>query len=221
MWTFTFPGCGKNKYANELLEIACQFQYEYSTDLQITVLNNWLCTFTLQPGGCFPMDLMQEHNIKLLKKASRRRDASFGDSFYQDIVSYNIRAFSKAGETLKSAVGIGRTGGKHRRQKKEAAMKELSTAMDERQPHKFRAGRDFGHAASDDFTAGFLKLSGGKVKAFTKRTIADAGNIHGDDEGVEESQSPDQIPLPNVVVDGLLYCGGNNSSDESSDSEEE
>ncbi|KAJ7201809.1 hypothetical protein GGX14DRAFT_544611 [Mycena pura] len=224
VWTFTFPGCGKNKYANELLEVACNFEYEYSRDLQTTVLDNWLCTFTLQRGGCFPMDQMQEHNIKLLKKASQRRDASFGDSFYQEVVSYNIRAFARASETLKGAVGIGKTGGRHRRQKKEAAMKELAAAMQERQPHKFRAGRHFDRKANDDFTAGFLKLSGGKVTEFIKRTIADAGNIHADEpeDGGEESwQSPERVPLPNVVVDGLLHCVGHNSSDESSDSQDE
>ncbi|KAF8175500.1 hypothetical protein K438DRAFT_1979721 [Mycena galopus ATCC 62051] len=132
VWTFTFTGCGKNKYANELLEVACNFEYEYSADLQLTTLSNWLCTFTEERGGCFPMDQMQEHNIKLLKKASQRRDTSFGDSVYQQVVSYNIRAFAKAGETIKSAVGIGKTGGRHKHQNKEAAMKELATAMQER-----------------------------------------------------------------------------------------
>ncbi|KAJ7715203.1 hypothetical protein B0H16DRAFT_1340149 [Mycena metata] len=221
VWTFTFTGCGKNKYSNELLEIACNFQYEYSSDLQITMLNNWVCTFTEERGGCFPMDQMQEHNIKLLKKASQRRDASFGDSFYQDIVSYNIRAFGKASETMKAAVGIGKTGGRHRRQKKEAAMKELATAMKERQLHKFRQGRDFGHVANDDFAAGYIKLAGGKVKKFIQRTVADAGNIHADDDDIEESRSPERVPLPNAVVNGLLYCGGDVSSDESSDSDDE
>ncbi|KAK7026542.1 hypothetical protein R3P38DRAFT_2527715 [Favolaschia claudopus] len=221
VWTFTFPGCGKNKYANELLEVACNFQYEYSTDLQKATLNNWLCTFTEERGGCFPMDQMQEHNIKLLKKASQRRDASFGDSFYQEIVSYNIRAFVKASETMKAAVGIGKTGGRHKRRKKEAAMKELATAMRERQLHKFRAGRDFGHSASDDFTAGYLKLSGGKVKEFIKRTLANASNIHAEEDAAEDSTSPDRLPLPNIVIDGLLHCVGDEESDESSDSEDE
>jgi hypothetical protein len=221
VWTFTFPGCGKNKYANELLEIACNFQFEYSNDLQITVLNNWLCKLIREGGVWFPMDLMQEKNIKLLKKASERRDASFDDSFYQDVVSYNIRAFLKARETMKSAVGVGRTGGRHKRKQKEAAMKELAATMTERQLHKFRAGHDLGYNANDDFSAGYVKLSGGKVKEFIKRTMADAGNIHGDDDGVEESRAPEQLPLPNVVMDGLLYCGSDDSSDESSNSEDE
>ncbi|KAJ6478102.1 hypothetical protein C8R47DRAFT_1051332 [Mycena vitilis] len=222
VWTFTFPGCGKNKYANELLEIACNFEYEYSPELQDLTLDNWLCKLVKDGGLFFPMDQMQEHNIKLLKKASERRDTSFGDSFYQDIISYNIRAFSKASEVMKSAVGIGKTGAKHRRKKKEAAMKELARALHERQLHKFRAGRDFGHRANDDFEAGYVKLEGGQVKKIIKRTIADAGNIHADDDGAEESQRPvDALPLPNVVIDGLLFCGGNDSSDDESDSEEE
>ncbi|KAJ7494342.1 hypothetical protein B0H11DRAFT_1717440 [Mycena galericulata] len=222
VWTFTFTGCGKNKYSNELLEIACNFEYEYSLDLQTTVLNNWLCTFTEQRGGCFPMDQLQEHNIKLLKKASERGDAAFGASFYQDIVSYNIRAFTKANETMKSAIGLGKTGGRHKRQKKEAAMKELAIAMTERQLHKFRAGRDLGHKANDDFETGFLKLADGKVKDFIKRTLADAGNLHANDDGDQESRTPGKLPLPNVVVDGLLYCGGDDSdSEDGSDSEAE
>ncbi|KAJ7622594.1 hypothetical protein DFH06DRAFT_1105137 [Mycena polygramma] len=222
VWTFTFPGCGKNKYANELLEIACNFEYEYSPELQDVTLDNWLCKLVKDGGLFFPMDQMQEHNIKLLKKASERRDASFGDPFYQQVVSYNIRAFSKASEMMKFAVGIGKTGGKHKRKKKEAAMRELSRALQERQLHKFRAGRDFGHRASDDFEAGYIKLEGGRVKKFITRTMADAGNIHADDDGADEPQRPaDTLPLPNVVIDGLLFCGGNESSDDDSDSEEE
>ncbi|KAJ7143535.1 hypothetical protein C8R43DRAFT_891527 [Mycena crocata] len=215
VWTFTFTGCGKNKYLNELLEISCNFLYEYSPDLRRTQLNNWLCTFT-EHGCWFPMDLLQEKNIKLLKKLSQRRDSSFGAAFYQEIISYNIRALSKSSETMQSAVGISRTGGRHRRAKKEAAMKELGTAMSERQLHKFRAGRDFGHRANDDFEAGYLKLSKGKVKDFIKRTIADAGNLHGDDDGVDESHSPAQVPFPNVVINGVLHCGGDSGSEMSS-----
>jgi hypothetical protein len=167
------------------------------------------------------MDQMQEHNIKLLKKASQRRDTSFSDNFYQNIVSYNIRAFAKASETMKSTVGVRKTGGRHKWQRKEAVLKELANTMKEQQFHKFRGGRDFGRAANDDFTAGYVKLSGGKVNDFIKRTLADAGNIHTDDEVVEESQSPERLTLPNVIVNGLLHCVGDDESDESSDSEDE
>ncbi|KAJ7083313.1 hypothetical protein B0H15DRAFT_952006 [Mycena belliarum] len=171
VWTFTFPGCGKNKYANELLEITCNFEYEYSPELQDVTLDNWLCKLVKDGGVFFPMDQMQEHNIKLLKKASERRDTSFGDSFYQDIISYNIRSFAKASEVMKFAVGIGKTGGKHKRKQKEAAMKELARALHERQLHKFRAGRDFGHRANDDFEAGYIKLEGGQ-EIYTRTTMA-------------------------------------------------
>ncbi|PSS06894.1 hypothetical protein PHLCEN_2v3496 [Hermanssonia centrifuga] len=42
VWTFTFCGSGKSKYTNELLELSCNFEYEYSDALQEAVLNNWL-----------------------------------------------------------------------------------------------------------------------------------------------------------------------------------
>ncbi|KAJ7230881.1 hypothetical protein C8J57DRAFT_1730455 [Mycena rebaudengoi] len=169
-WTFTFPGCGKNKYANELLEVACNFQYEYSLELQNVVLDNWLCSLTGFRGSCFPMDQLQEHNIKQLKKVSERRDASFGQAFFKDVVAYNIRAFLKAGETMRFAVGLHKKGGSHTRPKKAAALKDLARVMHERQLHKFRAGRDLGHTAQNDFEEGYLKLLNGKIKDFVKKT---------------------------------------------------
>ncbi|KAI0681879.1 hypothetical protein BC835DRAFT_1248953, partial [Cytidiella melzeri] len=67
VWTFTFCRCGKSKYTNELLELACNFEYKYSDELKQAVLNDWLCNLTGHKGRWFPMDLMMEHNINLLK----------------------------------------------------------------------------------------------------------------------------------------------------------
>ena len=36
------------------------------------------------------MDLMQEHNIKQLKKLSERQDATFSGEFFQEVVAMNI-----------------------------------------------------------------------------------------------------------------------------------
>ncbi|KIP02292.1 hypothetical protein PHLGIDRAFT_79355, partial [Phlebiopsis gigantea 11061_1 CR5-6] len=52
----------RSKYTNELLELACNFEFEYSASLKEGILNNWLCNLTGNEGCWFPMDLMQEHS---------------------------------------------------------------------------------------------------------------------------------------------------------------
>ena len=68
LWTFTFTGSGQSKYSNEMLKLTCNFEFEYSEELQTAILNNWLCNLSGQTGCWFPMDLLQEKNIKQLKK---------------------------------------------------------------------------------------------------------------------------------------------------------
>jgi hypothetical protein len=160
-------------------ELACNFQYEYSAEFKELILNNWLVNLT-GIGGCwFAMDLMQEHNIKQLKKMSDRRDVTFDGEFFQEVVAMNIRALFKANETVRTVVRLGGQGGSHRHKKKVAAEIRLSQAMSERELHKFRLGRTLAHRAQDDFEEGYAILGdGGKVKDFIKRTLLDAGSIY-------------------------------------------
>jgi hypothetical protein len=91
--------------------------------------------------------------------------------------------------------------------------------MTERQLHKYRAGWTTGYCAHDDFEAGYIKLAAGsKNKDFIHRTLMDTGNIHGNDvdscetlDGHEEEDTraiyDGGIPLPNVLVQGILFGG--------------
>lgn len=81
---------------------------------------------------------------------------------------------------------------------------------------------------------------GGKVKDFAKRTLVDAGSIYDDHEehllgqGQETTDQLASLPLPNMLIDGVLVTGGDdednlnmqkhmfgldNDSDSNSDSE--
>jgi hypothetical protein len=117
--------------------LACNFEYKYSAELQELILNHWLVNLTGIEGCWFLMDLMQEHNIKQLKKLAERRDATFGGEFFQEVVAMNIQALLTANETVQAAVQLGDQGGSHWWKKKLAAEKRLSTAMKEHQLHKF------------------------------------------------------------------------------------
>lgn len=101
-------------------------------------------------------------------------------------------------------------------------MLELSSAMQDRELHKFRAGPTLGHQAQDNFEEGFTKLrTGQKLKDFIQRALLDAGHIHDDEEDIEMA-TPDQdgpaseLPRPHVLVGGQLPVVGG-ETDETDD----
>jgi hypothetical protein len=148
-------GSGRTKYSNELLELTCSFEFEYSDELKTAVMNNWLCNLSGQPGCWFPMDLLQEKNVKQLKKMSQWRNTSSGGNFFQEIVALNIRAFLQSMKVMRRVVQLTDHGESHVRTKKEATQKELMWHMDQHGLHKFRAGRTQGHVTQDDLGIGY------------------------------------------------------------------
>ncbi|KAI0054820.1 hypothetical protein BV25DRAFT_1816482 [Artomyces pyxidatus] len=238
VWTFTFTGCGKNKYANEMLELTCNFEFEYSKDLQNVIKDNWLVNLTGIDGCWFPMDLLQEKNIKQLKKMSTRRDAEFGGEFFQKVIAVNIRAFLEAITSMKTAVGLGAKGGSHRRKAKEASARELTRHIEEQGLHEFRTGRTGGHIAQDDFAVGYDRLlTSKKLQDFVDRTVRDAGAIHADEDEDDDKQhgtgdahgsngvdGPEgrisELPMPNMVVNGRLEDGKFFDEEDSEDEDE-
>jgi hypothetical protein len=93
--------------------LACNFESEYSQELQELILNNWLVNLSGIESCWFLMDLMEEHNIKQLKKLAEHRDATFSGEFFQDVIAMNIRALLKANESIQEAVRLGHQGGLH------------------------------------------------------------------------------------------------------------
>lgn len=246
IWTFTFCGSGKSKYTNELLELACSFEYEFSEDLKAAICSNWLCNLTGYEGCHFPMDLLQEHLIKELKSMTEDRSAPFGEVFFKEIISCNIRYFLEVKTVLRTAVGLGDKSGSHKQKKKAIALNMLGKAMQEAQLHRYRRGRTLGHVAHDDFAAGNNTLSGSsRIADFVKRTLP-VGNVEvhnsntqsdddesnkehhdvaEDDEDIDEDQDLNnefrQIPLPNMWQDGELILGDDTSDEDSEDDVDE
>ncbi|KAI0065339.1 hypothetical protein BV25DRAFT_1836202 [Artomyces pyxidatus] len=156
-------GDGLNKYSNELLELTCNFEFEYSSALQTLIKNNWLCNL------------------------------SGIDGYLED------------------------KGGSHRRNKKEAAAKELRRNMAEHGVNTFRSGRTTRYIAQDDFLGGYNWLSANnekKIKDFINRTLRDAGNIHADEDVASDVSVPtasaadtSAAPMPSMLIGGELVDG--------------
>ena len=73
------------------------------------------------------MDLMEEHNIKQLKKLAEHCDATFSGEFFKDVIAMNICALLKANETIREAVHLGHQGVHIVRKKRWAPKSDLPT----------------------------------------------------------------------------------------------
>ncbi|KAI0312418.1 hypothetical protein OF83DRAFT_1176656 [Amylostereum chailletii] len=223
VWTFTFMGCGKTKYTNELLELACNFLTEYSPELCLAIMNNWLCNLSGHLGCFFPMDLLQEKNIKRLKQMAQRRDASFGGDFFKNIVALNIRACIQSVKSMKTAVRLNDKSESHTTKKRVVALREATRKMAQQQLHLFCEGRSTGWRAQDDYSKGFNGFEDGKrLQDFIERTIRDSGDLHGADtadveaEMAAEMEAEEWTPvaLPNMIVDGMLVSADDLDEDD-------
>ncbi|KAI0318233.1 hypothetical protein OF83DRAFT_1083068 [Amylostereum chailletii] len=209
--TFTFMGSGKTKYTNELLELACNFLFEYSPELVIAIMHNWLCNLTGNAGCYFPMDLLQEKNIKRLKQMAQRWDALFGGDFFKNVIALNIHACIQSIHSMKAAVKLGVKSESHTTKKRVAALRDAGKKMALAQIHKFRQGRMVGWWAQDDWAIGYQKFrSGTRIQDFIERTIRDAGDLHGPDapevEADTHAEDEGQTAgvLPNMIIGGVL-----------------
>jgi hypothetical protein len=79
----------------------------------MAILNNSLCNLSGIEGCWFPMDLLQEHNIRQLKKMSQQHVEGFGGDFLKEIIAYNVRTFLQATDSMKAAVRLNPQGSIH------------------------------------------------------------------------------------------------------------
>ncbi|KAF8596322.1 hypothetical protein BDV93DRAFT_572129 [Ceratobasidium sp. AG-I] len=217
VWQFTFVGGSKgSKYATELLELAAGFLYEYPEALQHALMNNWPCNLSGLPGCWFPMDLMQEHNIRELKDKSQKRDEDFDSPSFQHIVSRNVRWFSQVRSVVNSAVDLHDRSSAHGSKQSEGAANRLRTSLEREHVHYFIAGRSFGWTAKDNFMDGYDRMPA-KLARFLRRNIGselDLDDLEDSEPLFDETntqllemESAPEIPAPSMFVAGQFLPG--------------
>ncbi|KAF8598632.1 hypothetical protein BDV93DRAFT_609737 [Ceratobasidium sp. AG-I] len=188
VWQFTFAGSSAKKYATELLELACGFLFEFPEPLQLAIKNNWVCNFSSLPGCWFPMDLMQEHNIRELKDKSQRRDEDFEGEFFQKVVSRNIRWFTRVQSAVNKSVGLKNRSATHGHQRRADAATRLRTSLTTERVHTFIPGRSYDWTARDNLAIGYNSMPD-KISRFLSRTTSDPGAHGFDDDEIEEGEA--------------------------------
>ncbi|KAJ8695821.1 hypothetical protein PTI98_005742 [Pleurotus ostreatus] len=186
-WVYIFRGCGKHKYAAQLVRYLkdLHFKYRPFPGLQKAIRMNILCNPTGKPGHFRGIDWWVEHNNLYLKRI-------YGGK-YSNHTKGRIMKESPLIETFKNVrvqatkmFHLDHRTVKHSPAKLETTFRALGLYMDEIKANEFIPGRAVNYSIAD-------KKSEGIFLGMTKASKAMRGEDI-DMEGNEDDDDGDQLP---------------------------
>ncbi|KAJ7116291.1 hypothetical protein C8R46DRAFT_1264083 [Mycena filopes] len=206
---FSFWGAGSTNYGNELLELACNFLYEFSEDLITAVLNNYLVNPSGRRGHWLELDLLQEHFNFWIKRLFNSKSHDFDSKHLSEAVGLNIAGISKLRETFPGLFGLKQNGQRHKDASTAHDINRLGTHLRKHHILEYEAGRDQPYQVSNEFGAGHSKLLGGQLDIFLTRTAGGGSATEDDDDVIPPSEGPlPEFPAnPVSVCDGVMDVG--------------
>ncbi|KAF9488156.1 hypothetical protein BDN71DRAFT_1513309 [Pleurotus eryngii] len=177
---FYFWGSGSTNYGNELLELACNFLYDFPEDLQVALLNNWLVNPSGKLGHWHELDLLQEHNNLIIKTMYNDCNLDFDSDFIQKTVSLNIGGFSQFRSFMSSFFDITVLSGEHTDPNMDADINTLAAHHRRNNVLNFEPGREQSRMSPDFFAVGINKLASGQLDVFKERTLRDGNSVQPD-----------------------------------------
>ncbi|KAG9101956.1 hypothetical protein FRC07_010265, partial [Ceratobasidium sp. 392] len=103
-----------------------------------------------------------------------RRDEDFEGTFFQTVVSRNIRWFAYTRSAVRNSVNLKSATTSHGALKDPATHDRLLRSLSDERIHVFTPGRSFGYRSRDDLSQGRRSMPD-KVKHFIRRTMHQAG----------------------------------------------
>ncbi|KAF8072301.1 hypothetical protein FPV67DRAFT_1411833 [Lyophyllum atratum] len=211
IWIFTSAGSGNPYYSQYLLELFCNHAWEWDDPTRQSIMANWLVSL-YELGQFSEMDLMQETHNRFLEEHAQHKGKEFDDPFYRKVISMNVHHFARLKDEMEEAVLLKMRTKKHSVTDLANELKALLKLLREAEVHRFRAGRNEGFMAWDDFERGYEILLE-KIKRFIEKSTA-FSDILGEHDTLHEMPPMegdlDARPLPARLhlVDDELYIGG-------------
>ncbi|KAJ3515928.1 hypothetical protein NLJ89_g1460 [Agrocybe chaxingu] len=183
-WLFTFTGSGNPYYSQFLLELYCNFKWEFPPELKDAIFQNWLVNPHGQPGRFIEMDLMQEHFNFWLEDLAQHKGKEFDEPFYREVLSMNVDDFLKLKDEMEDAASLKQRTKKHGTTDLGNELRAVMDKFRDEQVNCYRAGRNEGVGAPDDFANGMRTLEATKIRDFiSKSTIfSTVLRMHNNDE---------------------------------------
>ncbi|KAF5384343.1 hypothetical protein D9615_003177 [Tricholomella constricta] len=170
IWIFTFAGSGNPYYSQYLLELYCNFKWEFDEATSNSIMSNWLvCLHEL--GDYSEMDLMQEGHNRVLEEQVQHKGKEFDDPFYRDTVSMNVHHLTRLRDEMEEAVSLKLRTKNHSVTDLLNELRALLACLRDAEVNRYRPGRNEGFTAIDDFEEGWRILHQ-KITKFIARTIA-------------------------------------------------
>ncbi|KAG9092764.1 hypothetical protein FS749_015455 [Ceratobasidium sp. UAMH 11750] len=201
---FTFWGGGATNYGNELLELACNYFYEYPADLQSAILNNYLVNPSGLPNHWHELDLLQEHHNLWIKHVFNKKNSDFDSKFLRRAVSVNIRGFGKLRDTLLHMLGLSAVSTGRSLPDYEHDIDVLATHYRRSDLFTFKHGRFQAFSVVDTFSRGYEKLESGALAKFLDRTLTDPDLVCDEDDDQLELEGLGEPPAPLAYENGRL-----------------
>ncbi|KAF9500715.1 hypothetical protein BDN71DRAFT_1501922 [Pleurotus eryngii] len=174
---FYFWGSSSTNYGNKLLELACNFLYEFPNSLQLALLNNWLVNPTGMLGHWHELDLLQEHHNLLIKTLFNDRNADFDSSFLQEVITLNIHGFSQLRKFMFTFFDFTPASGKHADPDLDADINTLGACHQSEDIFTFHTMCTQSFVASDFFTMGLNKLASGQLDKFKTCMMQNSNSV--------------------------------------------
>ena len=207
VWLVTFAGSGNPYYSQFLMELFCNFKWEWSELLIDAIQKNWVVNLKGQQGHFIEMDLMQEHFNFWLEDLAQHKGKQFDDVFYREVLSMNVNNFLNLKDEMEESVTLKRRSKSHGASHLDNELRVVMNNLRGEEAESYRPGRNFATINCDDLTEGTKTLQGGKVHDFiTKSTITSAiMNMHtatSDETGInwdelhageEETEEPEEL----------------------------
>ncbi|KAK6966697.1 hypothetical protein R3P38DRAFT_3466289, partial [Favolaschia claudopus] len=201
---FSFWGAHSTNYGNELLELACNFLYEFSDDLKLAVWNNYLANPSGLLGHWLELDLLQEHFNFWIKRLFNSKSHDFDGRHLSEAVGLNIAGISKLRETFPGLFGLKRNGQRHTNTSTIHDINKLGGHFRNNHILEYEAGRDQPYVVKNEFGLGHAKLMEGQLTIFLNRT-AGGGSIHGSEDEIpsQPSLEIESLATPVTVREGV------------------
>jgi hypothetical protein len=183
-----------------MLELACNFLYEFPPALQYAVLNNYLANTTGLLGHWLELDLLQEHFNFWIKCLFNSKSHDFDSRHLAEAVGLNIHGISSIRERFPGIFGFKKNQGKHKNANTTNDLNALGVHYRDDHIMQYLPGRN-GHVVPNEFYAGFDILDGGKLDEFLERTTRNGASVQPENDS--ETSQDDEGRLPaNPITSG-------------------